>query len=192
MIWEQKGRARVWGLDEQTWRLRGESSRRPEGQSGKGVGNKHQWQGLRRVFRADCCFSASLFQLLAPLCSLQSAFRSMILPLGDSAAILWPSGQPPYRRFSCVFLCETLWTVPTRLPCPWDSPGKNTGVGCHALLQGIFPTQGLNPGPPHCRRILYRLSRQGSPPSILLSPQCFGKGPAIETCTVGVSHSLLK
>ena len=34
---------------------------------------------------------------------------------------------------------------PTRLLCPWDSPGKNTGVGCDALLQGIFPTQGLNP-----------------------------------------------
>ena len=33
---------------------------------------------------------------------------------------------------------------PTGLLCPWDSPGKNTGVGCHALLQGIFPTQGLN------------------------------------------------
>ena len=33
---------------------------------------------------------------------------------------------------------------PTRLLCPWDSPGNNTGVGCHALLQGIFPTQGLN------------------------------------------------
>ena len=32
------------------------------------------------------------------------------------------------------------------MPCPWDSPGKNTGVGCHALLQGIFPTQGSNPG----------------------------------------------
>ena len=31
------------------------------------------------------------------------------------------------------------------IPCPWDSPGKNTGVGCPALLQGIFPTQGLNP-----------------------------------------------
>ena len=43
-----------------------------------------------------------------------------------------------------------------------DSPGKNTGVGCHALLQGIFPTQGLNPGFPHCRRILYHLSLQGS------------------------------
>ena len=34
---------------------------------------------------------------------------------------------------------------PARLFCPWDSPGKNTGVGCHALLQGIFPTQGWNP-----------------------------------------------
>ena len=44
-----------------------------------------------------------------------------------------------------------------------DSPGKKTGVGCHALLQGIFPTQGLNSGHLHCRRILYHLSHQGSP-----------------------------
>ena len=39
-----------------------------------------------------------------------------------------------------------------------NSPGQNTGVRCHSLLQGIFPTQGLNPGVPHCRRILYQLS----------------------------------
>ena len=44
-----------------------------------------------------------------------------------------------------------------------DSPGKNTGVGCHALPQGIFPTQGSNPGLPHCRQILYHLSHQESP-----------------------------
>ena len=44
-----------------------------------------------------------------------------------------------------------------------DSPGKNIGVGCHAFLQAIFPTQGSNSGPPHCRRILYWLSHQGSP-----------------------------
>ena len=44
-----------------------------------------------------------------------------------------------------------------------DSPGKNTGVGCHALLQGIFPTQGLNLGLLNCRQILYCLSHQGSP-----------------------------
>ena len=44
-----------------------------------------------------------------------------------------------------------------------DSPGKNTGVGCHALLQGISPTQGSNTGLTHCRGILYHLSQEGSP-----------------------------
>ena len=44
-----------------------------------------------------------------------------------------------------------------------NSPGKNTGVGCHFLLQRIFPTQGSNPGLPHCRQILCHLSHQGSP-----------------------------
>ena len=44
-----------------------------------------------------------------------------------------------------------------------DSPGKSTGVGCHALFQGILPTQGLNPGLPHCRRVLYHLSHLGGP-----------------------------
>ena len=46
---------------------------------------------------------------------------------------------------------------------PWNSPGQNTGVGSLSLLQGIFPTQGLNPGLPHCRQILYQLSHKGSP-----------------------------
>ena len=43
--------------------------------------------------------------------------------------------------------CPTLqtWAAPTSLLCPWNFPGKNTGVGCHFLLQGISPTQGLNP-----------------------------------------------
>ena len=43
-------------------------------------------------------------------------------------------------------LCPTLFNPmdPVRLLCPWDSPGKDTGVGCHTLLQGIFPTQGSN------------------------------------------------
>ena len=44
---------------------------------------------------------------------------------------------------------------PTRLLCPWDFLGKNTGVGCHFLLQWILLTQGLNPGLLHCRQILY-------------------------------------
>ena len=50
--------------------------------------------------------------------------------------------------------------------CPY-SPGKNTRVGCHFLLQGIFPTQALNPGLLHCRQILYQLSHQGNPNKVM-------------------------
>ena len=68
----------------------------------------------------------------------------------------------------CAVLCSVTQSCmtlsnPTRLLCPWDSHGKNTGVGCHALLQGIFLTQGSNPGLPHCKEILYQLSHKGSP-----------------------------
>ena len=52
---------------------------------------------------------------------------------------------------------------PHGLYSPWNSPGQKTGVGSLSLLQAIFPTQGLNPGFPHCRWILYQLSHQGSP-----------------------------
>ena len=51
---------------------------------------------------------------------------------------------------------------PHGLYSPWNSPGQNTGVGSLSLLQGIFPTLGLNPGLPHCEWILYQLSHKGS------------------------------
>ena len=51
---------------------------------------------------------------------------------------------------------------PTRLLCPWNSPGKNAGVGSHSLLQEIFPTRGLNLSLPCCRKILYHLSHEES------------------------------
>ena len=56
---------------------------------------------------------------------------------------------------------DSLW--PHGQYSPWNSPGKNTGVGSLSLLQGIFPTQGSNPGLPPCRQILYQLSHKGSP-----------------------------
>ena len=62
-----------------------------------------------------------------------------------------------------VFLIP--WTV-ARLLCPWNSPGKNTGMCSHSFLQGIFPTQGLNQGLLHCRQILCYLSHQGRCPSL--------------------------
>ena len=52
---------------------------------------------------------------------------------------------------------------PHGLYSPWNSPGQNTGVGNLSLLQGIFPTQGSNPGLPHCSQTLYQLSHNGSP-----------------------------
>ena len=55
---------------------------------------------------------------------------------------------------------------PARFICPWGSPGKNTGVGCHALLQRMFPTQESSPSLLHCRWILYCLSRQGRPSNL--------------------------
>ena len=63
----------------------------------------------------------------------------------------------------CPSLCD-----PTDCSLPGssihgDCPGKSTGVGCHALLQGIFPTQGPNPGLTHCRWILYHLSHEANP-----------------------------
>ena len=64
-----------------------------------------------------------------------------------------------------------------------DSPGKNTGVGCHALLQAIFPTQGSNPGLPYCRQSLYHLSHQGSPRILERVAYPFSRGllyPGIE------------
>ena len=64
---------------------------------------------------------------------------------------------------SCPTPCDPMDCSPPGSSVHGDSPGKNTGVGCHALLQGIFLTQGSNPGLPHCRCVLYHLSHQGNP-----------------------------
>ena len=73
----------------------------------------------------------------------------------------------------CVCVCVSRSVVsnplgphglqPARLLCPWDSPGKNTGVGCHALFQEIFPTQGSNLHLLHCRQILYHWATRKAP-----------------------------
>ena len=65
------------------------------------------------------------------------------------------------QSFSRVRLFVTSWTAAHQAR-PWNAPGKSTGVGCHFLLQGIFLTQGSNPGLPHFRWTFYQLSLQGS------------------------------
>ena len=69
-----------------------------------------------------------------------------------------------------------------------DSPGKNTGVGCHVLLQGILPTQGLNPGLPHCSWILYHLSHLGGPWIQEWVAYPFSRGPSLPRNWNGVSY----
>ena len=91
------------------------------------------------------------------------------------------------KSLSYPTLCNPMDCNPTRLLCPWDSPSKDTEVGCHALLQGIFPTQGLNrhllhllhwqvgslplapPGKPHYGAT-YHCLHFSSPPVFFLLP----------------------
>ena len=82
------------------------------------------------------------------------------------------------RKPSVLLLC-LLWRQRVlEAKCTWANSSpiplphcKNTGVGCHFLIQEIFPTQGLNPGFWHCRRILYQLSHQGSPSTARFPPR---------------------
>ena len=80
----------------------------------------------------------------------------------------------------CMTLCNPM-------DCPWNSPGQKTGVGYFSLLQGIFPTQGLNPGVLHCRRILYQLSHKGSPRTLDWVAYPFSRGSSRPRKQTGVS-----
>ena len=78
------------------------------------------------------------------------------------------------KSLSRVRLFVTPWTVAcTKLLRPWDFPGKSTGVGCHFLLQGIFLTQGSNPGLLHCQEGSLPLSHLGSPVESWVSSYCW-------------------
>ena len=76
---------------------------------------------------------------------------------------------------------------PHGLPSSRKSPCQNTGVGGHSLLQWIFPTQGLNPGLPHCKLILYQLSHQGSPRILEWGAYPFSRGSFQSRNRTGVS-----
>ena len=76
---------------------------------------------------------------------------------------------------------------PLGLYSPWNSPGQNTVVGSLSLLQGIFPTQGLNPGLPHCKWIIYQLNHQGSPRILAWVAYPFSSGSCWPRIWTGVS-----
>ena len=84
------------------------------------------------------------------LCILYKVLKVLVVTLCNSS-----------ESESCSVVSNSLW--PHGLYSPWNSLGQNIGVGSLSLLQGIFPTQGSNPGFPFCRRFLYQLSYRGSP-----------------------------
>ena len=92
-----------------------------------------------------------------------SSFKNFSSRVG--AYICLKSESVSHSVISDSLQCHGL--QPARFLCPWNAPGKNTGVGCHSLLQGIFLTHELNPGLLHCRQILYCLRLQSKP---ILSP----------------------
>ena len=93
-----------------------------------------------------------------------------------------PSPTPRVHSDSCPSLCNRMDCSLPGSSVHEDSPGKNTGVGCHALLQGIFLTQRSNPRLPHCRQILYCVSHQGS--LIIPIHRVFIKRKFYEMCKV--------
>ena len=91
--------------------------------------------------------------MFSPKATGRNLLQVLLLTSSNSLA---PADMRMLSHFSRVQHCVTCGLQPARLLCPCDSPGKK--VGCHALLQGVFPTQGLNPRLLHllyCRQILY-------------------------------------
>ena len=103
-----------------------------------------------------CC---SLLLLLLIFPNIRIFSSELALHIRSNFAILGWSMKVKSKSHSVV--SNSLW--PHRLYSPWDSPGQNARVHSLSLLQRIFPTQGSNPGLPHCRQILYQLSHKESP-----------------------------
>ena len=104
------------------------------------------------------------------------------------------SSQPRNRTYvsSTAGRFFTHWATwetlqPHGLYGPWNSSGQNTGVGSLSLLQGIFPTQGSNPGLPHCRWILYQLNHKGCPRILEWVAYPFSRGSSWPRNQTGVS-----
>ena len=114
----------------------------------------------------------------APICT--SAFIFYPSPLCSSHTTFLESESE-----SCSVMSNSL--QPHGLYSAWNSSGQNTGVGSLSLLQGIFPTQGSNPGLPHWRRLLYQLSHRGSPRILEWVAYPFSSGSSRPRNRTGVS-----
>ena len=120
------------------------------------------------TYNLYCYWEKKNFPCHSSVCSRQWHLRAWALIYHSS----------PHHTLTIMCVCVSCSVIsnslqphelqPTKLFAPWDYSNKNTGVGSHSLLQGIFLTKGLNPSLLYCRQILYCLSFQGSPAIIRL------------------------
>ena len=130
---------------------------------------EHNWSDLAAAAAVCMCAQScptlcDTMDYSAPVSSVHGISQARIL---EWVAISYSKGLSWLRDWICVS-CIGRWVLnvweivkvaqscptlcnPHRLYSPWNSPGRNTGVGSHSILHGIFPTQGLKPGLPHCR-----------------------------------------
>ena len=126
----------------------------------------HPWDFPSKNTGVDChCFLRFSYIYTSNYISpLQIICAFFLCNMPTHVLYILPELHCPYLKVilkSCSVMSDSLRHH--GLYSPGDSPGQNTGVGSLSLLQGIFPTWGLNPSLPHCRQILYQLSHKGSP-----------------------------
>ena len=151
----------------------------PMGCSSSGFPDLHFSWNLLKLMSIESVMSSNHLFLCHTLLLLPLIFPSIRVFSSESApCIMWPKywsfsfSISPSNEYSEFISFEVKWKslslvwlfAAHDLYNPWNSPGQNTGVGKLSLLQGIFPTQGSNPGLPHCRWFLYqlKLSHKGS------------------------------
>ena len=154
-----------------------------KGSKGSAVGSYYlssyefQFYKMKRVLEMDgnedCTTQWYLMSMNCVLQNGHNKFYVMYLLLQHKRNLKNKQNKLHYLLFMYFTVCvnhsvvsDPLWLhglQPPRLLCAWNCPGKNTGVGCHSLLQGIFSSHGSKPGLLHCGQILYCLSPQGSP-----------------------------
>ena len=116
------------------------------------------WGGVVHVYLCVCVYIYIYIYMCIYIYNSLMHTKICIYIYGHPAYLFMYTWVSEWKLLSHVWLSATPWIYSL-----WNSPGQNTGMGSLSLLQGIFPTQGSNPGLPHCRRILYCLSHQGNP-----------------------------
>ena len=132
----------------------------------KGFSRQEYWSGL------PCPPPGNLLEPgIEPM---SPALQAESLPMEPPGSDIYIYMHRVFVAQLCPTLCDPMECILTGSSVHGDSLGKKIGVGCHFLLQGIFPTQGSNPGPLHHRWILYQLSYQGSPYICILTLKRLG------------------